>query len=106
MSVVSGFSRTSAERRTLRPMEQPARDVRPEFLPHIPDGAPDKSARAPPRRLPPRRLAGRQPGVFNEVVDRVSRVASPRRREMTVRTIREEDGFHRVTEARLDAMLV
>src|SRR5438034_10573738 len=84
-------------------MEHAAGQVGPEFFPDISDGATAEPGRAAPGRLLPGRRARGKPGILDQVVDRVAGDASPRRRQVSVGTMREEHGFQRVADPRLDA---
>src|SRR5215510_14684894 len=84
--------------------EDDAHDVGLEFFPDVSKGARAEAARAAPCCLLPRRRARRQPGVFDDVVDRVAREARPRKLEMAVGVVGEKGGLQRIAKAGLEAL--
>src|SRR4051794_39912416 len=84
-------------------MPEPANHIRPELFPRVAGKTAEETERAAPHRLPGGADAGRQPRVFDHVVDGVAGNAAPGDIEMAIASLRQEDRFHRIASARPDA---
>src|ERR1035437_8834191 len=70
--------------------------LRPEFFPEVAEHASDHALHAANRRFPWRGRARGQPAVLDQIVEHVSRVAPPRRRQPAVAPLGEKRRLERV----------